>query len=362
MSSAASTIIDASSKSLARWIVERQVELAPSLAARYDGARDGRWQIDWVNDTRGRLSALAEALAFDAPALFVREILWARSAFAARGVPLEDLSGNLTAMSDVLAERLPPGERTRAADMVRHGLEAAASSAEPSRCLFALGEMYAATPLSAAAKQYLLDLLEARSEHAWSGVSALVRAGTPARDVYRWVLEPVMVEIGRMWMVGEIGIADEHYASATTEMVMSRLRDAAPVVGRAANGKCVLAAAVGGDLHSIGVRMVSDVLEMEGWECQYLGASMPGFAMHEAVERVRPRLVALSAQLVHHVRAVAAVVADIRAGMHGAAVPILVGGMPFALDPSLAAKVGADGTAASAWEAADVAERLTRSR
>lgn len=354
--SAASTIIDASSKSLAQWIVDRQTQFAPALRARYEGTTEGEWFTDWATDTRARLSALAEALAFDSPALFENEVAWARAAFDARGVPAEDLLGNLTAMRDVLGERLPSQERSRVLAMVERGIACLSGAAEESVCLLAPGGAYAQTPHAGIARQFLLEMLEGNRDAACDLVVAAARAGTPVSDIYRWVLEPALIEIGRMWLVGEVSVAEEHYATAATEMIMSRLHE---FVNRTPwRGRTLVAASAGGDLHAIGIRMVSDLFELQGWRSHYLGANSPGFAILEAVENTRPQLVAISAKLTHHVRATAAAIRDIRSGVHGATVPILVGGAPFCLDSDLARKVGADGFAPSAWEAVAVGERL----
>lgn len=358
--SAAATILDASSKSLAQWIVDRQTQLAPSIAQRYEGATEGESLADWATDTRSRLSVLAEALTFDAPALFENEVGWARAAFEARGVPLEDLRGNLSAMREVLGERLPQHDRARALAIVDRGLAALAVSSGAEECLLAPGGHYSKTPLATLAKEYLLDLLDCKRDQACERVLAKARSGVPVEDLYRWVLEPAMIEIGRMWLAGEASVADEHYATAATELVMSKLHTAAGAVPK--NGKMLVAGAVGGDLHAIGIRMVSDLFELHGWSSHYLGANSPGFAMQEAVERAQPALVAISTKLTHHLRIAAGVIRDIRMGEHGKRVPILVGGMPFCLDHSLAGKVGADGWAPSAWDAVAVGERLAANR
>ncbi len=356
--SAASTIIDASSKTLAQWIVDRQSEASPALESRYSGVGEGEWFTDWVSDTRGRLSALAEALAFDSPALFESEVAWSKAAFVSRGVPLEDLRENLLAMRSVLGERLPDRERARAGAMLERALGVLEGEEVCSVCVLEPGGPYGSTPHVSAARRYLLALLEGRRDQAVDLVVTMARNGTPLEEIYRWVLEPVMIEVGRLWLIGDVSVADEHYATAATEMAMSRLHE---FVGRVPRiGKTLVAGSGGGDLHAIGIRMVSDLFESRGWSSHYLGANSPGFALSEAVERVRPELVAISAKLTHHVRATAAIIREIRMGDHGAAVPILVGGMPFCLDRELARKVGADGFAMTAWDAVEAGEKLVK--
>lgn len=356
MSAGASAIIDASARALAQWIVERQTALAPILEHRYESAGQGEWFNDWATDTRGRLMALAECIAFDSVVLFESEIAWAKTAFEARGVGLGDISANLIAMRDVLRERMPARETATIDRFMGAALRVLEMPGTPPECLLGPGGAYAATPHATLAKQYLLDLLEGDRDRASERIIGAVKGGVAVDEVYRWVLEPAMIEIGRLWMIGDVSVADEHYATAATEMVMSRLHQI--ITRRPSNGRVLVAGAVGGDLHAIGIRMVSDLFEIAGWRSHYLGANSPGFAMTESVERVKPDLVAVSAKLTHHVRTCAGVIADIRAGEHGRRIPIIVGGMPFATDPTLYRKVGADAASPTAWDAVRLGESL----
>ena len=41
----------------------------------------------------------------------------------------------------------------------------------------------------------------------------------------------------------------------------------------------MVATCIGGELHEIGIRMVADFFEMEGWDTYYLGANTPADAV-----------------------------------------------------------------------------------
>jgi methanogenic corrinoid protein MtbC1 len=120
------------------------------------------------------------------------------------------------------------------------------------------------------------------------------------------------------------------------------------------NGRRLVSAAVSGDLHEIGVRMVSDFFEMEGWDTFYLGASTPITGVLQQVAERTPHVLAISATMSFHVHAVA----DLIAAARGAGKPprILVGGAPFNSTPGLWEDVGADGFARDAAEAVAVAK------
>jgi len=109
-------------------------------------------------------------------------------------------------------------------------------------------------------------------------------SGTDIRSLYLQVLQPALYEIGRRWQEAEISVAQEHLATATTQSLMARLAgrfdDRAPRRDRR-----VLVACAEGELHSIGVRMVADFLEADGWDVLFVGALSPPAAVAERPPR-----------------------------------------------------------------------------
>ncbi|ALP35108.1 hypothetical protein ASL14_01855 [Paenibacillus sp. IHB B 3084] len=73
-------------------------------------------------------------------------------------------------------------------------------------------------------------------------------------------------------------------------------------------------------------------------------------------------VVAISATMTYHVHLVKELIAFIRQNAATCHVRILVGGLPFNLDPRLWQEIGADGCAPDAEEALEVAEHLLSSR
>ena len=87
-------------------------------------------------------------------------------------------------------------------------------------------------------------------------------AGIGVQTLYLEVLQPAQIELGRLWELGLLAVADEHLGSQVTQMAMSVLY---PYVHRdESSGLSMIAACVDGELHEIGVRMVADFFEMAG--------------------------------------------------------------------------------------------------
>ena len=117
------------------------------------------------------------------------------------------------------------------------------------------------------------------------------------------------------------------------------------------NCKTLLAAAVAGNRHDIGLYAVADFFEMAGWRTIQLGAEVPITDLAQAVECFKADLVALSASLSVQVETIKATIKAMRSGRRGELVKILVGGLAFAETGNLAVEMGADGYAADPGEA-----------
>lgn len=181
-------------------------------------------------------------------------------------------------------------------------------------------------------------------------VDDLVEAGRPVRDIYMDVLEPALVEVGRLWQRAQITVAHEHLATATTKAVMARL---APLVRMSPTiDRRIILACSPGELHGVGLRMVADFLEGDGWDVLELGADTPSSDLVAIAASERPDVVGLSTALTLHLDEAATTVVDLHA------LPsrpfVIVGGAAYAGDSALAARVGADAFASDAAAASSM--------
>lgn len=155
-----------------------------------------------------------------------------------------------------------------------------------------------------------------------------------------------MYEIGRLWQVSRVSIAQEHLATAVGESLMAQAfagAEFAPPVKRRAIFACVQE-----NHHVMGLRMVSDAFEVEGWEVQFLGADTPTRSLVEQVQRYRPDLVGLSVSLPSQISAARSAIERLR-DVPGVGKPsILVGGLALNQLDELWRDLGADRWGANA--------------
>jgi methanogenic corrinoid protein MtbC1 len=124
------------------------------------------------------------------------------------------------------------------------------------------------------------------------------------------------------------------------------------------SGRTLVATCVAGDFHEIGVRMVSDLFELNGWDTHYLGANTSVPSIVKAVCEQEADLLAISATITPHLKSVRELIQQVRADASCSAVKIMVGGYPFRVVPELWQQLGADGCANDAATAVELADRL----
>jgi methanogenic corrinoid protein MtbC1 len=142
-------------------------------------------------------------------------------------------------------------------------------------------------------RQAYIDALMARDVGAArSAVDAALALGTPVDEIYLDVLQPALYEIGRSWAVGNFSVADEHSATAVTQSVLGMLGPRMRTAPK--DGRLAVVSGSPEERHALGVQMVADFLEGDGWEVLNLGASTPARDLARMADAERPDVVALS--------------------------------------------------------------------
>jgi methanogenic corrinoid protein MtbC1 len=337
-----------SARALAGYAASELFESRPDLRESLEPGAFGRWQNLLVQC----LEELAAAIAANRTQLFVEHVQWMRAVLQARGIQAEALKSGLDCLSRVLVAELPPDSGTAAAGACQEAIrslehETDVSSARPLTADSFYGRL---------AGSYLLALLEGDRGRATRLVLDAAGAGHSVADLYLQVLLPAQEEVGRMWQEDEINVAEEHFATATAKMIMSQLRSCASV--RESNGKTLLASAVAGNHHDIGLQAVAEFFEMDGWRVIQLGSDVPIRDLVEAVGFYQADLLGLSVSLRTQLATLKQTIEGVRRSERGAVVKILVGGRGLTGTSDLVAEFGADGYAADPSQAVVVGNAL----
>ncbi|MDX2147989.1 MAG: cobalamin-dependent protein [Planctomycetota bacterium] len=336
----AAALLRAEAAHIGRDAARRLLAKQPRVAERYRPDAESKWAAA----VESRVHELAAAIAVSQVQLFRSCVLWAKVAFEARGVPESDLESSLVALGEVLSERLTPEDATIATEYVTHAIDAIRVHDH-----MVSSDATRRSPMADLADSFMLALLEGDRNRACRVLVDEAQRGADVRAIYDNVIIPVMTDLGRMWHVGEITVAEEHFATATTLMAMSQLH---PYIKRKpATGRTMIAASVDGNSHELGVRMVADAFESEGWRVVYLGPSVPAQDLAHAVLDFGADLLALSVALPTQIQIVTDTIAVIRHACQGRQPFIIVGGLAFAECPDAWKTTGADAFATSPADA-----------
>ncbi len=335
----AAELLRSCSRALAAGVAERQEQLQPDLMRTYGAAGSQ----DLAGDTEPRLLQLAAALEVARPALFHDAVSLLKVAHVARDLPVEILDVNLQCIAEEIAAQFHDAAAEVAVECLTDARRHLAQA--PSSLPSLLAED---APHVDLARRYLLAALEARADDAVTLLTAAFDRGVPVTELHSHVITKVQHEIGRMWLMNEIHVGEEHVTSQLTSRAMAALDERAPRSRRLAGR--ALCTSVPGDLHDLGLRSAANHLRWAGIDTVVLGASTPLPDLVLAAVDFSPDLLVVSASATVHVCSAKRTIETLRARLETPP-PVLVGGRPFEVVPDLWEVIGADATAATGDEA-----------
>jgi len=327
--------------------LDRLFILRPDLRTRYDEGNLRRAREDMAHHVRKQAQA-----AFSGGDASLRDYLsWLKVLF--RGLRIPD---------DLIEDSLRCAGQAAAAVLKEPDSSAILGWADQAAAVYARLDTEAGryggpgpapgTPVHA----YVRILVDGRRDLARKVVDAELARGVSVRTLYLDLFQPAQREIGRLWHTREISVAQEHFATAATQYLMSELYSRL-ISQSPPNGRILVAAAAQGELHEVGIRMVADFFQADGWDARYFGANLPMESLLSEVDRIRPDLVALSATMPENVRWIARFIDQIRT-RDTRRPAILVGGLPFLVSEGLWRDIGADASGSDCEAAVAAGNRI----
>ncbi len=328
--------------------IQRMWDRFPHLRTRY-GER-GREKS--LQDVTYHVIYLAEAVRNNSPRLFVEYVRWVKVLLNSLKVDDEDLVRTFQQLRETVQESLPTDAQSPAVELLDDVLAEYTSMSTEEESFISDD-----APHVDLARRYMNLLLNGKRHIASKTiVEAVDQGATEPKDIYLHVFQPVQHEIGRLWQTNKITVAQEHYCTASTQLVMCQLYPY--IFNTEKNGRVFIGVCVGNELHELGIRMVTDFFEMEGWDTYFLGANTPTGTVVQSAKERRADVVGVSTTMAYHLDEVRRLITALRNDHETAGAKILVGGYPFNADRELWRSVGADGFAGDAVQAVQRATEL----
>lgn len=141
------------------------------------------------------------------------------------------------------------------------------------------------------------NIFHALTTHNETVASSLFEEALASYDLVNFfekVLSPVLVEIGDAWYHGKIQVATEHFASSFIRSKLMAIFQSMPALR---NRSYMMVGGAPGELHEIGILMLSVLLREAGYQVEYLGPDLPLEDLVYYVKDEHPKMVILSATL-----------------------------------------------------------------
>ena len=129
--------------------------------------------------------------------------------------------------------------------------------------------------------RYLDALIRRDPDTTISVIEDAIRQGLSPVSILVSIVGKSQIRVGEMWHTGEINIAQEHLATQMTLDVMDQMRQRYHATTKW--GIKAVVTCVEGNFHYVGSRMIADLLLVDGWDVEFLGADTP---THDLVEFV----------------------------------------------------------------------------
>lgn len=340
----------------ARMIESSATELAESACIQFlstqQSAEGTDMQDSWSHHFRQRVLELSAAVAAGEPALFTARVMWSRQAMQARYQESVALGDTLQSLRTVLNAELPTESLGEALACIDEAIGQYSKEIPE----FSVSMLDPGIATQRLALLYLQSALEGNVLEAMEIVFDAIDDGLDPREAITKVLLYAQLEVGHLWHLDQVTIAEEHLVTSTTQRTMAVIADR---TARAPDrGKTAVCAAVASNPHEIGIRAIAYLLEMDGWRVVFLGPDVPRNDLPAAVHFFDADIALLSMALSSQLSRLQESITAIRQSC-GERIRIMVGGNAFRDAPGIWQRIGADGFAPDAEEALRLAIELT---
>jgi MerR family transcriptional regulator, light-induced transcriptional regulator len=111
-------------------------------------------------------------------------------------------------------------------------------------------------------------------------------------DVSLHILQPSLVQVGELWLDGEISVATEHFASSFVRSRLANLFHSSP---HSVYGPLVLVGCAPDEFHELGAMFLAVFLRRAGFRVVYLGQNVPLESLQGMIAAMGPDAVCISA-------------------------------------------------------------------
>ena len=302
---------------------------------------------DWIDryGERGRqfcnadacfhIQFLAGAIEAGSPEAFGDYSRWTARVLGARGIAAHTLEENFEQLEKHLSGVLLPDEQEKVLAFLMRGRQACRThQAAPD--VQSTGD-----ELSLTRSVFLAAILAGERRAALGIVEEALRAGHSHVQIYVDVFTEALHQVGKLWELNKITVAQEHMATAITQYAIAAIY---PRMASAdAKRGSMIVTGVSGELHQLGANLLADAMEANGWAVRFLGTNLPHSSVLANLEENATDVLCISTTIVANLTSVADLVRTVRSKMGQRTPTIVLGGGAYRVATQFAEEIGAVG-------------------
>jgi len=276
-------------------------------------------RIIMENNHRNHITFMSALFATNDYTMLEKTIPWVLNTYLSKGFSISYFSHVLKTWKDVIKQHLPPDFQNEILPVYDYMLEAIENS------------HIVRESIEISTDRTILNLAEMLVRGDYMEASRYLRSfisdSESLFDAYVNIIQPTMYTIGGMWEKDEISVAHEHLATSIIMRIMSSFYD--QYVLRTPDKYKILIAAAVNEFHEIGARIVSDYLEINGYDVRFLGSNMPSDDLVRILLKEKPRVLGLSVSMSYNIGKLIETVKSIRSNSELSDIHIMAGGYAF---------------------------------
>lgn len=181
------------------------------------------------------------------------------------------------------------------------------------------------------------------------------------KEIIFTVLEPLLIEWGKLWMQGKLSLAHGYLSGKVTEefYLIASQSEEFLISDNQVKGTIILGN-IEDDFHPLGRRLVSIFSKAAGWNIIDLGNDVPAEIFIENAIKNQAGIIAVSAMMFTTAKNIAKIRKEMDRQSLSDKIKLAVGGAVFKLRPELVSDIGGDGTAENAIDAPALFDSLIK--
>ncbi|MGM0640403.1 MAG: cobalamin B12-binding domain-containing protein [Thermotogota bacterium] len=332
-------------------IIKKTLKIFKEKNIKVSGQKD-------IDDMIYHLKYLDLTVDYGEPRIFTNYFEWLRDVFISYNLSVHELIRSLYALSEAISLLLENdyggkiysiidstiqnsiNDRLKIEDKERDNLE----------------KIYLDNDLYSFYNKYLEAILNLDKEEAFEVVDKIREKGYKAKEIYLNIFQMALHKLGELWQKNMISVAQEHYGTAITRRAMEKFN--LNIKTYKDNSPVFLGVCPPNDNHEVGLRMICDFLESDGWKTIFIGSSSTISSVLDILKNHTVDVLGISISLSIYLKDAQKMINMVKKEFPD--VKILVGGNAIRGNERIVDKLGADGTAYDANEIIPITNKLIK--